>query len=299
MVQDTIEKLALIRQIELANNPNIIARSYDVKHLKSIHAYLFQDSQKERVAGSFRPAKDDVHSKNRMDTYSIRKPFYYEPLPSENKVDNIIKQADEKLTSSKSPNEKVNILSSLYVELDYQHPFVEGNSRTIRAFLEHIAQRHGIELDWRSTAQNKDEFYRARDFEIAKINSSINPTNEIEVYMLEEAQRYNTKDYIASQIAMHGGRYLNQIIKDCANYPNKKLLDKLESNQIKKDYPTISEKDLSKIDGLMQVYLEKYHDKPKAQKAFLEQIQSQLPDIASGKIILPDLPTQDKGKGGR
>lgn len=295
MTQDNIEKLALIRQIELANNPNVISRSFDAKHLKSIHAYLFQDSEKERSAGLFRPEKDDVHSKNRSETYSIRKPFYYEPLPNENKVDSIIKQANEKLTSSKSPNEKVHILSNLYTELDYQHPFVEGNSRTIRTFLEHIAQKHGIEIDWRSTAHNKDEFYRARDFEIAKKNIEIKPINDIEAYMLEEAQRYNTKDYIISQIAMHGGRYLNQIIKDCSNYPNKELLDKLESNQIKKDYPTISDNDAKTIETFITYQLSQ-HQSSVAQKAILEKIQSQLPDIASGRITLPDPPTQDKNK---
>lgn len=291
MSQSNIEKLALIRQIELNNNPKNINRTFDVKHLKSIHAYLFQDSQKERNSGLFRPEKNDVHSKNREDTYSVRKPFFYEPLPNDNKVDNIIKQADEKLTLSKSPNEKVNILSNLYAELDYQHPFVEGNSRTIRTFLQHIAQKHDITLDWQSMVQNKDEFYRARDFEIAKRNDEIKPINDIEEYMLEEAKRYNTKNYIASQIAMHNGRYLHQIIKDCCDYPNKELFEKLDNIQIKKDYPTISTQDIYKIELYKNYLLEKYQSPASQQLALaLEQLHSQLPNIATGKIALPDLP---------
>lgn len=297
MTQDDIEKLAFIRQIELSNNPNAISRSFDVKHLKSIHAYLFQDSQTERVAGYFRPAKEDVHSKNRNETYSVRKPFYYEPLPNESKVDSIIKQANENLEKTQSPKKKIEILSNLYADLDYQHPFVEGNSRTIRTFLQHIAQNHDIKLDWRSTAQNKDEFYRARDFEIAKINSSINPTNEIEAYMLEEAQRYNTKDYIATQIAMHNGRYLHQIIKDCCDYPHKELLEKFEPKNTKNQYPNLSNDNAQKIEIMAMQILSKCPDNFEAQKKGLEMLQEQISDIANGKIPLPELPDIDKGQG--
>ncbi|STZ74862.1 cell filamentation protein Fic [Moraxella lacunata] len=297
MNQEEIEKLAYLRGLEIAERKDLINQTFDLKHLKSIHTYLFQDSQTERVAGSFRPVREDVHSKNRNETYSVRKPFYYEPLPNESKVDSIIKQANENLGQTQSPKKKIEILSNLYADLDYQHPFVEGNSRTIRTFLEHIAQNHGIELDWRSTAQNKDEFYRARDFEIAKRNNEINPTNDIEAYMLEEAKRYNTQDYIATQIAIHNGRYLHQIIKDCCNYPHKELLETFEPKNTKNQYPNLSNDNAQKIEIMAMQILLKCPDNFEAQKKGLEMLQEQIPDIASGKIPMPDFPDLDKGKG--
>lgn len=75
------------------------------------------------------------------------------------------------------------------------------------------------------------------------------------------------------------------------------LKQQLSIEQIKKDHPTISDNNAKVIELFINTQLAKYHDKPKAQQAILEQIQSKLPDIASGKISLPDLPNQDKGKG--
>lgn len=76
-----------------------------------------------------------------------------------------------------------------------------------------------------------------------------------------------------------------------------KLKSKLTKDNIKKDYPAISDNNAKVIELFINTQLAKYHDKPNAQQAILEKIQSQLPDIASGKISLPDLPNQDKGKG--
>ena len=75
------------------------------------------------------------------------------------------------------------------------------------------------------------------------------------------------------------------------------LKQQLTKDNIKKDYPAISDNNAKVIELFISTQLAKYHDKPNAQQAILEQIQSKLPDIASGKISLPDLPNQDKGKG--
>ena len=71
----------------------------------------------------------------------------------------------------------------------------------------------------------------------------------------------------------------------------------------RKDSPTITARFgggsmSNKITIIKNELLSKYSS-PTTQQIALEKIHSQLPDIASGKITLPDLPTQDKGKGGR
>ena len=75
------------------------------------------------------------------------------------------------------------------------------------------------------------------------------------------------------------------------------LKQQLTKDNIKKDHPTISDNNAKVIELFINTQLSKYYDKPKALQAILEQIQSKLPDIASGKISLPDLPNQDKEKG--
>ncbi len=220
MKQEVIEKLAFSRQVAIIANPNDVSQTFDVVHLKAIHGYLFQDSLTQRQAGRFRLAINDVHAKNRTDTYSLSKPFFYQPKPSEDRVDAIIKNADNQLSNGSSFEDKTKILANLYAELDYEHPFVEGNSRTLRTFCQQLANKHGIRLDWSVISDKKDEFYRARDVEIAKRNMELKPENAIEAYMLEEAKRHNTHAYIATQISLYKGRYLAQIIDECCRATN-------------------------------------------------------------------------------
>lgn len=74
------------------------------------------------------------------------------------------------------------------------------------------------------------------------------------------------------------------------------LKQQLTKDNIKKNYPTISDNDAKTIE-LFANYQLSQNQNLIAQQAILEKIQIQLPDVASGKITLPDLPELDKGKG--
>ena len=76
------------------------------------------------------------------------------------------------------------------------------------------------------------------------------------------------------------------------------LRNQLTKEAIKKDHPNISNDDALKVELFVNYQLSQYQN-PTAQQAILEKIHSQLPDVASGKITLPDLPVQGKDKGGR
>lgn len=214
MKESQIEQLAFIRQLEIENDPHQITCTFDAVHLLAIHAYLFQDSSVERKAGTIRLAINDVHSKKRTNVYPLSKPFFYHPAPSFEIIDKIIAQAHQQLHHTTDDSQKIKIISTLYADLDYQHPFVEGNSRTLRIFIEQFASKYNIHLDWRKIS-NVAELYRARDFEIACRNLEYPAETEIEQYMREQAERHQTKAYISAQISLHRGRYLTQIIQDC------------------------------------------------------------------------------------
>src|SRR3546814_18274818 len=56
--------------------------------------------------------------------------------------------------------------ATLYGDLDYLHPFREGNSRTLRVFTDQLASATGHDLDWQLTgrdADNRNRLYMARN----------------------------------------------------------------------------------------------------------------------------------------
>jgi len=60
-------------------------------------------------------------------------------------------------------------MAKLYGDLDYLHPFKEGNSRTLRAFTAQLAREAGHELHWNATnadAASRVRLYIARDKEV-------------------------------------------------------------------------------------------------------------------------------------
>jgi cell filamentation protein len=53
-------------------------------------------------------------------------------------------------------------MAQLYGDMDYWHPFVEGNSRTLRTFTRQWARQAGFVLDWglsKHTAATRDRLY--------------------------------------------------------------------------------------------------------------------------------------------
>lgn len=60
----------------------------------------------------------------------------------------------------------IRTMGKLYAELDYVHPFSDGNSRTLRTFTKQLAEASGYNLDWERFGANKfgrDLLYIARD----------------------------------------------------------------------------------------------------------------------------------------
>jgi cell filamentation protein len=63
----------------------------------------------------------------------------------------------------------------MYAEADYIHPFLDGNSRTLRTFTRQIARESGYELDWEKfnrTEADRDLLYIARDRKVNELAKS-------------------------------------------------------------------------------------------------------------------------------
>lgn len=89
--------------------------------------------------------------------------------------------------------------------------------------------------------------------------------------------------------------YKPQIIEYQANA----LSNSLSSESLKNNYPNLTDEQISKIE-LFKNYLAKKHTTLETRILAFQILDRQIPDIASGKITLPDLPNnKDKDKDGR
>jgi cell filamentation protein len=60
-------------------------------------------------------------------------------------------------------------LADMYAELDFIHPFAEGNSRTLRTFSRQLAEAAGFDLPWHrfgASPAGRDLVYVARDISV-------------------------------------------------------------------------------------------------------------------------------------
>mgnify|MGYP000148278334 CR=1 FL=1 len=125
-------------------NEKPISGNFDFEHLSKIHKYVFKDiydwAGKTRVEEvtkgntNFAPSRFVVEG---------LKDTVFKPL----KKDNYCK--------GMNVDELSNKLSGYYCELNFAHPFREGNGRTQREFIRELAAKNGFVLDW-SKADTKD-----------------------------------------------------------------------------------------------------------------------------------------------
>ncbi len=63
-------------------------------------------------------------------------------------LETVLKRAVPESLAELGPEKFVQQLAEIYVNLDYLHPFLDGNSRTLRSFTRQLARGAGYELDW-------------------------------------------------------------------------------------------------------------------------------------------------------
>lgn len=159
--------LVAIRITELEQNP--VRGAFDVAHLCEIHCRIFQDLHQHRP-GQFRPDAP-THVKARvLESLGVR---YYVPYAPRR----LMAAGLTRTLSAMTPHDAQGLplaqfaprMAQLYGDLDYWHPFVEGNSRTLRTFTRQWARQAGFVLDWglsKPTEAARDRLYIARDREV-------------------------------------------------------------------------------------------------------------------------------------
>lgn len=169
-----IDSLSRDRLLDLELNPEQVEGEHNSEYLKSIHAFIFQDSTEYINAGQFRePVEPGWYHTKQRDMYPKGLEVFYSNNPDEHTIDQILSDATIKLQNCANDYEFAQAMSELYSKLDYQHPFIEGNSRTLRYFTSVIAHDYGYNLDWSKTGDSKlsrVELYVARDTNMIDVN---------------------------------------------------------------------------------------------------------------------------------
>lgn len=148
------EKLITLKKLtELELEP--ISSNFDIKHLKDIHKYLFEDIYP--FAGEFRICSLAKAVTN-----------FYDPHMIEDELNKTLNELNNVYKNVLTIDDAAKILSNVYYDIMVIHPFREGNGRTTREFLRQFVLvmndelPFDVELDY--TKMDKNNFLIAAQY---------------------------------------------------------------------------------------------------------------------------------------
>ena len=161
------------RILELELDP--VRGRFDAAHLREINRRIFQDLPRvgytDVTPGEYRPAVPDGKDwmKNRaLETADGSFFVAYSRMDdkAQQRLEKALERAVPEQLSQLDTQSFAATMATLYAELDYVHPFPDGNSRTLRTFTKQLANASGYELEWERFnhgAGGRDTLYVARD----------------------------------------------------------------------------------------------------------------------------------------
>jgi len=186
------------RIIELYLKP--VHGRFDCPHLKEVHRRIFQDLP-HHGPGEFRP-EARVHKKLReFEGPSVTYPVIYANRSIvDETLDRVLgARCGVDVLRALATDALARWLAGLYGDLDYLHPFREGNSRTLRVFTHQLMREIGYELDWGTTnvtPASRDRLYHARDREVLERRIG-HMTEGLALLAREEGERDMPRAYAA------------------------------------------------------------------------------------------------------
>ncbi len=131
------------RAVELASTQASVVETFDLDHLRAIHRHVFQDvyewAGELRVTELVRPSADPDapgHEFIRPDDIGRLAPTIFDQL------------GDPVGLTDLPRSDQIDRLAATYAGVNVLHPFIEGNGRTQRIFLQHVARAAGLVIDW-------------------------------------------------------------------------------------------------------------------------------------------------------
>ena len=226
------------RIVELELDP--VQGNFGVQHLREINRRIFQDlpdlGVEEIIPGEFREmvpeGQDWVKNRtlstvdgvfcvaySRMDEDALQR---LADILEELSIDELCALDIQQFSSS---------LAELYAELDYLHPFCDGNSRTLRSFTGQLAGAVGYDLDWgrfNRSLLDRDLLFVARDLDVIELAL---PSIQNEKTLLEVTQ---TADRLA------GNRDLSSLFSEAIRPSRAVAFEMLLEADAVEQYPELA-----------------------------------------------------------
>lgn len=140
-LQEVEYGLTDMRVAQLQVSP--IKGAFDLDHLKAIHKHVFQDLYE--WAGQTRSINFSKRDPSEPHWKSV-----FAPHSEISRIDQAIRDDLRAWNQLKglSRDDFTTKLSAVYIQLNYMHPFPEGNGRSTQTFLAQLAQEAGRRLDF-------------------------------------------------------------------------------------------------------------------------------------------------------
>lgn len=200
------------RVVELRLDP--VCGNFDAAHLKEVNHRIFQDLPglgfDDVTPGGYRPAvaagNDWIKSRS-LETVAAPSNVAYSRMDkaAQARLDKVLKGANPAKLSKLKPAEFTKAIGKLYTEVDYIHPFSDGNSRTLRQFTRELAGASGYTFDWDRFGRSpsgRDVLYIARDLSV----------NELALPHIQDAG--TKRDVVLSMDQFESNRALPDLLRD-------------------------------------------------------------------------------------
>ncbi|QWW19459.1 Fic family protein [Schaalia sp. 19OD2882] len=125
------------RHRQLRSDPSIVERTFDAEHVRAIHQYLFQDVYE--WAGQYRSVNMTKSLSSFADVHTGQIDRYLSDVHC------LVGAAD---WAGLDRDAFARASAEVFSYLNQAHPFREGNGRTSKVFMEHVAELSEFSLDF-------------------------------------------------------------------------------------------------------------------------------------------------------
>lgn len=258
------------RITELETSP--VVGTFNAAHLKEVNRRIFQDLLSAGFAnvtpGEFRkPGPDGLDWMKQRGLSTVNGLFYV----AYSRMDDAATARLDKALEGAKPDELRGLktaeftarLAKIYSELDYVHPFSDGNSRTLRSFTKQLARESGYELDWErfgGSDVGRDRLYIARDRSV----------NEL---AMPHVQHENTmRKIIHTQDRLKGNYSLPDLLRDAVRPSRAVAFERMNKADALQEYPKELKEAFKTLHAASAYFKSKMPGKPEARATGMQLI---------------------------
>lgn len=159
------------RIAEIAENPSLMDRTFDIEHLKKIHRYIFQDiyMDREELEEEGFDGKLPLRGEFRIENIAKGNFQFANAMFIDNGLRYLLDELKRDSFDGVSFETAIKKLAYYLAEINVLHPFREGNGRTTREFIRQLAEEQGYICDWGILEQKEkqDDFMNAMIFSVS------------------------------------------------------------------------------------------------------------------------------------